>query len=464
MKRSRIRIAVTCVLVICLLTGCSGSAKKKKEDAKADYAFCEHIVSISSLVQESDSANLVRDAEGFIAVKENVYVNTESLNIREQANTESRLIGMAAYGTKLLRTGVGQDGWDRVEYEGETCFVSHELVTAVPIQSDKMFDYSSAALTIVETKHQQYTYDDLCTDLNELRENFGSRMKLNTIGMTADNRCIFEIVIGTANAKKDLYFVAGVCGAEYMTSLVMMKQAEYYLHYYDAGYYNGYSYADLFDNVRIHIVPMLNPDSTEISQHYLAGIRKKQIVTNLKEWYDRDQSNGGINLNLDNYLQFFFANANGVDLRRNFPYQWDLADTAAYPGSKDYRGDSGGSEAEVKAIIHSIKVTNPTLVVVYHTTGSRILSNYGQTEEVLKDAKDFSTALGKMMTYEPTDKKVIEDGYGTLAGYCNNMLRIPALTVQLGNGSAPLSLNEFNAIWNACRESFAALQVKLIAW
>ena len=141
MKRSRIRIAVTCVLVICLLTGCSGSAKKKKEDAKADYAFCEHIVSISSLVQESDSANLVRDAEGFIAVKENVYVNTESLNIREQANTESRLIGMAAYGTKLLRTGVGQDGWDRVEYEGETCFVSHELVTAVPIQSDKMFDY-----------------------------------------------------------------------------------------------------------------------------------------------------------------------------------------------------------------------------------------------------------------------------------------------------------------------------------
>lgn len=464
MRRKGIRIAAVWVLAICLLTGCGGSSKKKKEDAKADYAFCEHIVSVSSLLEKSPSADLVRDADGYYPVNENVYVNTDSLNIREQANTESRLISIVEYGTRLLRTGVGQDGWDRVEYDSGTYYVSHDLVTSVPIQNDKDFDFSPMALTIVETKHQQYTYDDLCADLNEFRENYGSRMKLNIIGTSTDNRCIFEIVIGTSNAKKDIYFVAGVCGAEYMTSLVMMKQAEYYLHYYDAGYYNGYSYADLFDNVRIHIVPMLNPDSTEISQHYLAGMRKKQIVTLLKEWYDRDQMNGGINLNLDNYLQFFFANANGVDLRRNFPYQWDLAETALYPGSKDYRGDSSGSEAEVKAVLHSIKETNPTVVVVYHTTGSRILSNYGQTEEVLKEARDFSLSLGKIMTYEPSDKKVLEDGYGTLAGYCNNVLKIPALTVQLGNGSAPLSLNEFSAIWNACRESFAALQVKLIVW
>lgn len=464
MKRNRLQTAILWGLVICLLTGCGKSAKKKREDARADYDLCEHIVSIDFSGGGATPSDALLDEEGFFAVNENVYVNTDSLNIREKASTESRLITIAAYGTRLSRTGIGQNGWDRIEYDGDTCYVNHDLVTSVPIQTNKSFEFSAAALTIVETKHQQYTYDDLCSDLNELRENFGSRMKLNSIGTSADNRSIFEIVIGASSAKKDIYFVAGLCGAEYMSSLILMKQAEYYLHYYDAGYYNGYAYADLFNNVRLHIVPMLNPDSVEISQHFLAGMRSRDLSTRLKEWYDRDQSSGGINLNLDNYLMFFFANANGVDLRRNFPYQWDLANTAVYPGSSGFRGNSAGSEAEVKAIVHSIKEVKPTLVIAYHTTGSRIFCNYGQSEEVLKTAKSYGSDLGKMMTYELNEKKIIEDGYGTLAGYCNNILQIPALTVNLGNGSAPLHLNEFNAIWNACRESYAALMVKLIEW
>ena len=85
-------------------------------------------------------------------------------------------------------------------------------------------------------------------------------------------------------------------------------------------------------------------------------------------------------------------------------------------------------------------------------------------DEILSVAKNYGLYLGKLMTYEASEKKLIEDGYGTLSGYCNNVLRIPALTVNLGNGAAPLALTEFNAIWNATRESWSALQVKMIDW
>ncbi len=462
MRKAGFRRLAALLLCMSVLTGCT-SQKRKMEEIKADYALCEHIVSID--VGDTEVADkAILDTDGFYVVKDNVYVNKDSLNIRLEPNTESKLIAIAPYGTRLLRTGIGQDGWDRVEYEEDICYVSHNLVTVVPIQSSKSFEFSPIALSVVETKRQQYTYEDLCADVEQLRKDYGDKMKLQSIGFSADNRSIFEIVIGTNNAKKDVYFVAGLCGAEYMTSMVIMKQVEYYLHYYDAGYYNGYSFADLFDNVRLHVIPMLNPDSVQISQFHRQGVMNDKLNDNLKEWFDRDQSSGGINLNIDNYLSFFFANAEGTDLRRNFPYQWELANSSSEPGSKDYRGREAGDSAEVKSILNSIKKNNPAIVVAYHTTGSKIYYQYGQREEVLGKAREYGALLSKMMTYELSDKKLVEDGYGSLAGYCNNVASIPALTINLGNGSAPLSLSEFNAIWNALRDSWAALQVAMIEW
>lgn len=457
-----IRKWIVFAMIMTLLTGCGSTGRKKT--SRDEYAFCEHIVSVNSLGQDTIPGNVVLDADGFIAVKENVYVNTDSLNIRREPRNESQLVSAAPYGTMLVRTGIGQEGWDRVEYDSGVCYVGHELVTSVPIQPNKSFDFSTAALAVVDTKRQQYTYDDMVNDLKELRESFGAHMKLNSLGTTADNRNVYEVVIGSQNARRDIYFIGGVCGAEYMTSLVVMKQIEYYLHYYEEGSYDGYAYTDLFDNVRIHAVPMLNPDSVEISQHYLSGIRAEQTKLLLKEWYDRDRSGGGINLNLDNYLMFFYANSKGTDLRKNFPYQWDLTATQAFPGSNGFRGDMSASEAETKAILHSIHENAPSVVVTYHTSGSRIYYNYAQSEEILKKAREYGAYLGRMMTYENNDRKLLEDGYGTLSGYCNNVLKIPALTVYMGNGSAPLSLNEFSAIWNACRDSWAAMQIKMIEW
>ena len=257
--------------------------------------------------------------------------------------------------------------------------------------------------------------------------------------------------------------MAGICGAEYMSTLMCMKQAEYCLCYYDTGNYNGFSYRDLGENVAIHVIPMLNPDGVMISEEHLTGVEKEpDIVSDLKKWYERDSRKGGTSLDIDNYLMFYYANANGVDLRRNFDYQWSQIITEEEepaPSSKDYKGKEPVTEQETKSLLTQLTGYHPDLVVAYHTTGPKIEYKYGQEEKTMSEAKMYAEKLADIMNYEVGKNSVGPEGYGSLEGYCNHELGIPALSVYLGNGSTPLSLNEFNAIWNACRESWAVLQI-----
>jgi len=451
------------LIIAILLSGC-GKKETKSNVTLQEMTKYEHMIHKADAPDNPGEGTLVRDADGYAVVSDTVYVLSNTLNIRMQPSSDAEVLTTVPYGTALTRSGIGDKGWDRVYYENTTAYVSSDHITELTIGENRTFDFSNAMLTVVDTSRQMYSYDSMCEDLTELRERYGAHMKLNSIGTTKDKRNVFEIVIGDPEkAKKHIYFLGGMCGAEYMSTLLCMRQAEYLLLYYESGNYNGFAYRELCDRALVHIIPMVNPDGVTISQEYLSCVRDPGIVADLRKWADRDKIKGGASLSLENYLMFFYANAGGVDLRYNFNYRWGESNTGVTePGSAGYPGGEAESEPETKALLRQFAKDEPSLVVVYHTTGAKITYNYGQSEPLLSKAKKSAEAAAGVMNYEVSKDNAGISAYGSCEGYLAQELGVRTLGIALGNGSTPLSLNEFNAIWNACRTSWAVLQLSVL--
>lgn len=462
LRHRKIKCLLLTAVIVLLFTACGKEDEGLSKEVVASY---EHTFSNVVATGEDTEVEVVIDEQGFYVTDDYIYVKTNQVNVRKEPSSDSELITTVNYGEKLYRTGYNEDGWERIYYEDGEAYVHSNYVTTLTIDNTAEFNYSVAALNIVETSKQSiyyYSYDELCGDLDEIKSKFPEMVQLNAIGSTADNRTIFEIVIGNPEAEHSILLVAGMESCEYMTSMFAAKLSEYYAHYGNEGYYNGYSYAELLEHCSIHIIPMLNPDGVTLSQYYIDSVNDLSIRDNIKSWFERDQGNGGTNLSLDMYLMFSYANARGTDLTINFPYHWEDAESTPEPANTGYKGDSEASENETASIIRLIDTLNPDAVINLRTTGDNISYNFGMSDEVYEKADKYATLMSETFAYTKDDSKYGKSYYGSLEGYAACVKEIPALRIKVGSGDAPLNGSEYNSIWNSGRESMAALMVQII--
>lgn len=299
---------------------------------------------------------------------------------------------------------------------------------------------SAATSYIVSRSDKKYSYTDMKKDIEELTAKYPDRLTSQVLGESADGRNIYALCLGNPEAEKQIFFTAGMHAREYINCQVVMMMVERYCRNY-GGKYKGKTYRQLFDEVAVYIIPMVNPDGIAISQSGPGAIRNAALRKKVQKMPRR----GG--------YSNWKSNARGVDLNHNYK-MYAGKHPQKKPASENYPGPSRFSESETKAVRDLMKsMTNMKACLNYHSMGQVIYWGYKN-----KSYKSKSYALAKMfrqMTgYYLIDESYTKATYGDLEHYVINEYRIPYVCIETGYGGVPVSSRQLLPIYNKVMDSF----------
>ncbi len=246
--------------------------------------------------------------------------------------------------------------------------------------------------TIVNTKHQRYSYSEMSRDIHQLKAAYGDRVHYQVIGKSVDGRNLYDVIIGNPNAKKTLLVVSNLHAREYMTVQLCMAQIEYYLkNYYRS--ISGTVPVNVFEKIAVHYVPMANPDGVTISQYGIRAIRKASLRKTLRKMPGANRH------------RLWKANARGVDLNRNYPVSYRAMGSIAFGGCS-----KRGNVRKVTAAMYRRAVA---------------LTRYGSSAGYNAG----KPSIGNFREYVVYKKK------------------IPSITLEIGVRGCPLPSSQFPSVW-----------------
>lgn len=301
---------------------------------------------------------------------------------------------------------------------------------------------------IVDTSSEPYTYEELCGDLELLAYAYPEIISVTWEGYSADGRAIPAVRFGSPDAEAVVLVQAAIHGREHLTALLVMEQLETYAKEYDTGVFHGKTYREIFSKTALLVVPMTNPDGVSVSQLGTGSIRSEELRALVESFYERD----GAGVTREYFYRRYKANANGVDLNRNFAYGWEEYGGAAVPAADRYKGTAPASEPETQVLIALTEREPVAAAVSYHATGSLIYWDFGQTGAIRERCLSFVETV-----YELTGYRIVyaESDKQDEAGYCEwavGIKGIPEVTIEIGTVAAPLPISEFPGVWERNKE------------
>ena len=299
----------------------------------------------------------------------------------------------------------------------------------------------------VSLEKREYSYEEMEADLAELAARYPAQFSYRSFGKSVSGRDLYLAVLGNPNAEQQLLVSAGIHGREYLTPLLVMKQMELLLAHYQNGNYNGIPYATLFENCCLYVVPMTNPDGIMLSQAGLSSLADPDQRAIVQGVYEDDFRKGYTSqTDIDEYLKYWKANANGVDLNRNFDALWaDYRMGEPEPCHKNYKGPAPMSEPETRALAElTDSLTGICAVLCIHSQGEVLYWDCGQEQPLLGATYQFTDAISDRTGYKLITEK---NNDASFSDWCALERDLVAVTVETGLGLCPLDLDKFEAIW-----------------
>lgn len=270
-----------------------------------------------------------------------------------------------------------------------------------------------------------YTYDEMTSLLQGLARNHSDIMLVTSIGKTFEGRELWMVKlsdnVNQEENEPEVLFMGAHHGNEKPSYEVLIFFIQYIVNNYKN---ETLGIEEAINNTELFIIPMVNPDGVEAET-------RKNCAPN----------HGSFGLQKT-------VTSTGVDLNRNYDYQWSLffllpwkyyRTTSLNDRSEVYRGEFPFSENETQAIKSFIESHHITISLSYHTSGELILYPWGYTKKPPKDETVFVSIgenISKLNNYTliqainlyPTIGDDCDWGYGQHGIFC--------FTIELGTEQA----------------------------
>ncbi|MBQ2676497.1 MAG: hypothetical protein IJF54_03725 [Clostridia bacterium] len=385
---------------------------------------------------------------------DDIMFTTASVSARMGAYSHTSVMEKLDEATAVKRTGIGDNGWSRIVLRsGKAAYVPTKYLS----ENRKFpngFSYKFDDMQVVNCV-SDYTYSRMVIDLNELTEKYPDKLTVSTIGQSVDGREIYCALLGKSDAKNCIVVQGGMHGREHLNPYVIMKQLEYYLTYYDSGKYGNKTFKEIFESTAVYIIPMTNPDGITISQLGLSGIKNEDVKKNIKSIYESDKKLKYTTDSFNEYLRKWKANANGVDLNRNYKKGFGINAKRNTFSARDYRGSEPFSEPETKALVEFLSgLSHLKATLSYHSMGSVIYWECDQSGAYRKQCLEYVDLIESMTGYRP----VGAGGIPYIGSFADHVISqgIPNVTLETGVYDTPLSKDEFLSIWSETENCIVA--------
>jgi len=284
-----------------------------------------------------------------------------------------------------------------------------------------------------------YTYDILNANLVafEMRYPF---LKFGNIGKSVMGRRIPYVRMG--EGEKEVFYCASYHANEWITTPVLMKFIEDFSEAYvnNTGF-NGYLARELYRQVSIYLVPMVNPDGVDLVTGALRpGSRNYQAAKRIADDYPEIP-----------FPEGWKANIHGIDLNLQYPAGWDKAKEnkamlgITGPAPRDFVGWAPLTANEAKAVYDFTREHDFKLILTYHTQGEVIYWKY------LDYLPEKSYEIGRKFA-DVSGYELEETPYASsFAGYKDWFIQEydrPGYTIEVGLGENPLPIEQFDQIYN----------------